>query len=141
MLGSFVVLLISNTSCFLTTLHLPCEKHATCQVVRKDRLNIICTGRGGGRGGRGEGGRGDGRGKERRPSEEGNIKNWVGGRERLGYGKGWREEREMAVISLKGIKEEKKTLFRLSSLPFTGKESLNVGVSPRSKATNLVRAD
>ena len=48
----------------------------------------------------------------------------------------------MAVISLKGIKEEKKkTLFRLSSLPFTGKESLNVGVSPRSKATNLVRAD
>ena len=64
MLGSFVVLLISNTSCFLTTLHLPCEKHATCQVVRKERLNIICTGRGGkgGKGGRGEGGRG-GRGK------------------------------------------------------------------------------
>lgn len=106
------------------------------RVVRKERLNIICTGRGGG-----EGGRGGGRGKERRPREEGNIKNWVGGRERLGYGKGWREEREMAVISLKGIKEEKKTLFRLSSLPFTGKESLNVGVSPRSKATNLVRAD
>ena len=89
----------------------------------------------------GRGGSGGGRGKERRPREEGNIKNWVGGRERLGYGKGWRKEREMAVISLKGIKEEKKTLFRLSSLPFTGKESLNVGVSPRSKATNLVRAD
>lgn len=92
--------------------------------------------------GGGRGGRGGGRGKEGRPREEGNSKNWVGGRERLGYGKGWREEREMAVISLKGIKEEKKkTLFRLSSLPFTGKESLNVGVSPRSKATNLVRAD
>lgn len=72
------------------------------RVVRKERLNIICTGRGGegGKGGgRGEGG--GGRGKERRPREEGNIKNWVGGRERLGYGKGWREEREMAVISLK----------------------------------------
>ena len=95
----------------------------------------------GGGGGGGGGVRGGGWGKERRPSEEGNIKNWVGGRERLGYGKGWREEREMAVISLKGIKEEQKTLFRLSSLPFTGKESLNVGVSPRSKATNLVRAD
>ena len=72
--------------------------------VRKERLNIICTGRGG---------RGGGRGKERRPREEGNIKNWVGGRERLGYGKGWREEREMAVISLKGIKEEEK-----NSIPF-----------------------
>lgn len=107
MLGSFVVLLISNTSCFLTTLHLPCEKHATYQVVRKERLNIICTGRGG------RGGRGGGRGKEGRPREEGNIKNWVGGRERLGYGKGWREEREMAVISLKGIKEERK-----NSIPF-----------------------
>ena len=82
---------------------------------------------GGGKGGRGEGGeggveggkggwkggRGGGRGKERRPREEGNIKNWVGGRERLGYGKGWREEREMAVISLKGIKDEKK-----NSIPF-----------------------
>lgn len=78
------------------------------RVVRKERLNIICTGRGGG-----EGGRGGGRGKERRPREEGNIKNWVGGRERLGYGKGWREEREMAVISLKGIKEEEK-----NSIPF-----------------------
>ena len=53
------------------------------RVVRKERLNIICTGRGGG-----EGGRGGGRGKERRPREEGNIKNWVGDRERLGYGKG-----------------------------------------------------
>ena len=75
------------------------------RVVRKERLNIICTGRGGkgGRGGRG--GRGGGRGKERRPR--------VGGRERLGYGKGWREEREMAVISLKGIKEEEK-----NSIPF-----------------------
>ena len=61
MLGSFVVLLISNTSCFLTTLHLPCEKHATCQVVRKERLNIICTGRGMGEGGEGgKGGRGKG---------------------------------------------------------------------------------
>ena len=90
------------------------------RVVRKERLNIICTGRGGGRGeggkgGKGgwKGGRGGGRGKERRPREEGNIKNWVGGRERLGYGKGWREEREMAVISLKGIKDEKK-----NSIPF-----------------------
>lgn len=79
------------------------------RVVRKERLNIICTGRGG----RGKGGKGGGRGKERRPREEGNIKNWVGGRERLGYGKGWREEREMAVISLKGIKEEEK-----NSIPF-----------------------
>lgn len=79
------------------------------RVVRKERLNIICTGRGG----RGKGGKGGGRGKERRPREEGNIKNWVGGRERLRYGKGWREEREMAVISLKGIKEEKK-----NSIPF-----------------------
>lgn len=79
------------------------------RVVRKERLNIICTGRGG----RGKGGKGGGRGKERRPREEGNIKNWVGGRERLGYGKGWREEREMAVISLKGIKEGKK-----NSIPF-----------------------
>lgn len=69
-------------------------------------------GEGGGRGGRG--GRGGGRGKEGRPREEGNSKNWVGGRERLGYGKGWREEREMAVISLKGIKEEKKK----KSIPF-----------------------
>lgn len=74
-------------------------------MVRKERLNIICTGRGGeGRKG-GKGGRGGGRGKERRPR--------VGGRERLGYGKGWREEREMAVISLKGIKEEEK-----NSIPF-----------------------
>ena len=81
------------------------------RVVRKERLNIICTGRReGGKGGwKGEGGRG----KERRPREEGNSKNWVGGRERLGYGKGWREEREMAVISLKGIKEEEK-----NSIPF-----------------------
>lgn len=84
------------------------------RVVRKERLNIICTGRGGGREEGGEGGEGGGgRGKERRPREEGNIKNWVGGRERLGYGKGWREEREMAVISLKGIKEEEK-----NSIPF-----------------------
>lgn len=67
----------------------------------------------GGEGGKGGRGKGVGRGKERRPSEKGNIKNWVGGRERLGYGKGWREEREMAVISLKGIKEEKK-----NSIPF-----------------------
>ena len=63
MLGSFVVLLISNTSCFLTTLHLPCEKHATCQVVRKDRLNIICTGRGGGKGGKGGRGKGGWKGE------------------------------------------------------------------------------
>lgn len=63
MLGSFVVLLISNTSCFLTTLHLPCEKHATCQVVRKERLNIICTGRGEGGEVGVEGGRRDGLGK------------------------------------------------------------------------------
>ena len=61
---------------------------------------------GGGREEGGEGGEGGGgRGKERRPR--------VGGRERLGYGKGWREEREMAVISLKGIKEEEK-----NSIPF-----------------------
>lgn len=82
-----------------------------------------------------------GRGKERRPREEGNSKNWVGGRERLGYGKGWREERDGCNIFEGNKRRKKKTLFRLSSLPFTGKESLNVGVSPRSKATNLVQAD
>jgi len=45
MLGSFVVLLISRTSCFLTTLHLPYGERATCNhgntlITQTEYLNV-----------------------------------------------------------------------------------------------------
>ena len=45
MLGSFVVLLMSRTSCFLTTLHLPCGEQATCNhgnrfITQTEYLNL-----------------------------------------------------------------------------------------------------